>query len=315
MKYVFGPVPSRRLGQSLGIDPIPFKTCNWNCIYCQLGRTSPLTLERGEYVPRRDIVLEIQHALETSTPGTIDWITFVGSGEPTLHEGLGWMIRQVKKMTSIPVAVITNGSHLYLHEVREELAAVDAVLPTLDAGNSKLYRKINRAAPRFTFDRLVEGIVLFRQMYTGKLWIEIMLLKDINDQADVLEEIAAIMKRLKPDMIHITLPIRPPAESGICPSDYLGIERAVRILGEYAPISAPIILFKGEAISDGELNETILSIVTRHPMQESELLSVLKNWPTDKIHKSLMNLSSSKKIKKVNKYGATFWIASEANFH
>ena len=183
MKYVFGPVPSRRLGQSLGIDPIPFKTCNWNCVYCQLGRTTPLTLERKEFIPPADILNEVQQVIETSSPGKINWITFVGSGEPTLHSKLGQMILQVKKWTDIPVAVITNGSLLYLPEVRDELAAADAVMPTLDAGNSRLYRQINRAAPRFTLDLLVEGMEIFRKMYRGKLWIEVMLLKGINDKA------------------------------------------------------------------------------------------------------------------------------------
>jgi wyosine [tRNA(Phe)-imidazoG37] synthetase (radical SAM superfamily) len=114
MRYVFGPVPSKRLGQSLGIDPIPLKTCNWNCVYCQLGRSVPLSNERREFFPRQAILNEIAQALQASPPGKIDWVTFVGSGETTLHGGLGWLIRQTKQITSLPVAVITNGSLLYL---------------------------------------------------------------------------------------------------------------------------------------------------------------------------------------------------------
>lgn len=121
MKYVFGPVPSRRLGQSLGVDPIPFKTCNWNCVYCQLGRTTPLINVRRNYVPREEIVAQVKTALEAHQPGEIDWVTFVGSGEPTLQASLGWMIRQVKALTTIPVAVITNGSLLYQPDVREDI--------------------------------------------------------------------------------------------------------------------------------------------------------------------------------------------------
>jgi wyosine [tRNA(Phe)-imidazoG37] synthetase (radical SAM superfamily) len=315
MKYVFGPVPSRRLGQSLGIDPIPFKTCNWNCVYCQLGRTTPLTLERKEFIPPADILNEVQQVIETSSPGKINWITFVGSGEPTLHSKLGQMILQVKKWTDIPVAVITNGSLLYLPEVRDELAAADAVMPTLDAGNSRLYRQINRSAPRFTLDLLVEGMEVFRKMYRGKLWIEVMLLKGINDQADTLQEIAEIMKKLDPDMIHITLPIRPPAESGIQPADLEGIERAANILGLAAPVIAPIISTEGEAISVGNLNETIVSIVTRHPMKEEELICLFSDWPDGVIHQRLIDLSVSKKIKKVDKNGKSYWLVEAANFH
>ena len=136
MNYVYGPIPSRRLGRSLGVDPIPLKTCNWNCIYCQLGRSVPLTNERRAYAPQVAILDEIQAVLGRHQPGDIDFISFVGSGEPTLHSGIGWLIRQVKAMTSIPVAVITNGTLLYLPEVRADLLPADVVMPTLSAGTA-----------------------------------------------------------------------------------------------------------------------------------------------------------------------------------
>lgn len=139
MKYVFGPVPSRRLGKSLGIDTIPLKTCNWNCVYCQLGRTIPLNNKRSEYFPSDAILTELEQALASHSSGEIDWVTFVGSGEPTLHSGLGRLIRQVKTRTDLPVAVITNGSLFYLPEVRQDIGVADAVLPTLDAGTAELY--------------------------------------------------------------------------------------------------------------------------------------------------------------------------------
>ena len=209
MKYVFGPVPSRRLGQSLGIDTIPLKTCNWNCVYCQLGRTVPLTNERREYFPRDEIIDEVKQALATHKPGEIDWVTFVGSGEPVLHSSIGWLLRRVKGLTDLSVAVITNGSLLYLPEVREELAAADAVLPTLDAGNARLYRKINRPHPDIIFERLVDGLVAFRKEYQGKLWVEIMLVRGLNDTEESLREIVAVLERVQPDEVHINLPTRP----------------------------------------------------------------------------------------------------------
>ncbi len=176
MSYVFGPVPSKRLGQSLGIDPIPLKTCNWNCVYCQLGRSVPLSNQRCEFFPRQAILQEIEQALQASSPGKIDWVTFVGSGETTLHSGLGWLIRQTKQITPLPVAVITNGALLYLPEVRRDLMAADAVLPTLDAGNASLYRRINRPWPRLTFERQVSGLTAFRREFRGRLWVEVMLI-------------------------------------------------------------------------------------------------------------------------------------------
>ena len=181
MKFVFGPVPSKRLGQSLGIDPIPLKTCNWNCVYCQLGRTRPVVLKRSNWVDPETILAQVRDALRDHGPGEIDWVTFVGSGEPALHLGLGDMIREIKRLTHIPVAVITNGSLLYLPEVREALLAADAVMPTLDAGNAELYRRINRPHPEITYERLLDGLLEFRECYTGKLWPEVMLVQGLND--------------------------------------------------------------------------------------------------------------------------------------
>ncbi len=161
MKYVFGPVPTRRLGQSLGIDPVPLKTCNWNCVYCQLGRSLPMTIEQKDFFPAEEILTEVKNALESHQPGEIDWITFVGSGETTLYTSLGWLIREVKKLTNLPVAVITNGSLLYKREIRQDLLAADAVLPSLDAGTPELYQLINRPYPTLSFESLLNGMIAF----------------------------------------------------------------------------------------------------------------------------------------------------------
>lgn len=217
MKYIFGPVPSRRLGQSLGIDPVPLKTCNWNCVYCQLGRSIPLTNKRREYFTREDMIVEVEQTLASHEQGEIDWVTFVGSGETTLHGSIGWLIRQVKLLTHLPVAVITNGSLLYLPEMRLELSPADAVLPSLDAGNVKLYRKINRPHPEVSFKRLIEGLVAFRKEYQGKLWVEVMLVRGINDTETALSEIAAMLKSIQPDEVHILQPTRPPRRPGYSP--------------------------------------------------------------------------------------------------
>lgn len=313
MKYVFGPVPSRRLGQSLGIDPIPLKTCNWNCVYCQLGRSVPLTLERGEYAPRLKLLAEVEQALAASRPGEIDWVTFVGSGEPTLHSSLGWMLRQVKALTDLPVAVITNGSLLYLPEVRDELSAADAVLPTLDAGNAWLYRQINRAVPRFTFDRLVEGLYRFRQAYLGKLWIEVMLIQGMNDTPEVLHELALILEVIKPDQVHITLPLRPPAEAWVRPSNVDGLRRAEEILGKIAPVAIPEVT-EVHAVRMGDLEETLLSVVTRHPMREEELLILFSRWSADEVHAALDDLASRCEVQAVERNGLRFWSAAGAKF-
>ena len=313
MKYIFGPIPSRRLGQSLGIDTVPLKTCNWNCVYCQLGRSMPLTFERGEYAPRHELLAEVEQALAAYQPGEINWVTFVGSGEPTLHSGLGWLIRQVKALTNLPVAVITNGSLLYLPEVRDELSAADAVLPTLDAGNAWLYRQINRAAPRFTFDRLVEGLCIFRQVYSGKLWIEVMLIQGMNDTDESLRELALILKMIQPDQVHVTLPVRPPAEAWVRPSNEVGVRRAEEILGKVAMVSVPAAA-EARAARIGELAETVLSVVTRHPMQEEELRILFSRWSADEVHVALADLASRHEVQAVERDGHSFWSASAARY-
>ncbi len=309
MKYVFGPVPSRRLGQSLGIDPAPLKTCNWNCVYCQLGRSLPLTNERREYFPREEIIAEFEQALASHQPGEIDWVTFVGSGETTLHAGIGWLIRQVKALTCLPVAVITNGSLLYLPEVRLELSPADAVLPSLDAGNAKLYRQINRPHPEVSFKRLVEGLVVFRKEYQGKLWVEIMLVRGLNDTEAALIEIAAALKRVQPDEVHILQPDRPPVETWVQPPAEEGLLRARAILGEIARVIHPA---SGSFDLSGaeSLVEAVVGIITRHPMREDVLIETLKHFSPGDVTATLVALEKSGKAQVVERYGTRFWSAA-----
>ena len=313
MNYVFGPVPSRRLGQSLGIDPIPPKTCNWNCVYCQLGRTVPLTNERREYFPRRDILAEVIKALNAHQPGEIDWVTFVGSGEPLLHSSIGWLIREVKVHTHLPVAVITNGSLLYLPEVRQELLVADAVLPTLDAGNPKLYRKINRPHSEIKFERLVDGLISFRKEYKGKLWVEVMLVDGLNDTAQALWEIARILQSIQPDLVHINLPTRPPAEAWVKPPHPESLMRAMAILGYAAEVVHPT---EGSFDLSGHDNpvDAIISIITRHPMRQDQLERTLKSWSPEKANEVLQDLETSGKAQIVERYGVRFWSAATAHY-
>ena len=309
MKYIFGPVPSRRLGRSLGIDTIPLKTCNWNCVYCQLGRTIPLTNERREYIPAEDILFEAEQVLRSLKAEEIDWVTFVGSGEPTLHNRIGWLIRQIKSLTDKPVAVITNGSLLYLPEVREELSAADAILPTLDAGNAKLYRKINRPHRDNSFERLINGLLAFRKEYSGKLWVEVMLVHGMNDTEKTLHEITDILEQVHPDEVHINLPTRPPVETWVQPPDEEGLMRALAILGKVARVVHPA---EGSFDLSGSENivDAIVGIITRHPMREEELVRALGHWSSEKVEDALTSLKASGKAQIVDRLGVRFWSAA-----
>ena len=313
MKYVFGPVPSRRLGQSLGIDPIPLKSCNWNCVYCQLGRTIPMTNERKEYIPSEEILTQVQAALASSRPDEIDWITFVGSGEPTLHSGLGGLIRRVKSLTDKPVAIITNGALFYRREVRQELLAADAVLPSLDAGNPQLYRKVNRPWPDLTFERQIEGLSAFRREYAGKLWVEVMLIQGLNDTEEALREIADVLAVIEPDIVHLGLPTRPPAEAWVQPSDEEGLLRAHAILGEIAHVVHPA---AGSFDLSGydNLADAVMGIITRHPMREDELVKTLERYSPSELKSVLESLIDNNRAQIVTRYGVRFWCASNSYF-
>lgn len=310
---VFGPVPSRRLGQSLGIDPLPFKTCNWNCVYCQLGRTAPFSLERREYVPRAEILAQVQEALQKHAGGEIDWVTFVGSGETCLYSELGWLIRQVKALTDLPVAVITNGSLLHLPEVRRDLLAADAVLPSLDAASERLYRKINRPHPSLTLEMLLGGLKAFRREYSGRLWVEVMLIKGLNDTPEALQALAAALDEIGADEIHLLLPTRPPAEAWVEPPDEAAQQRAVFLLGKRARLIAEaggtFDLSGAEGVS-----EALVSILTRHPMSESDLLAALEKWLPGRAAQTLDALRAAGRIQVVERRGRRYWSLPQARY-
>jgi wyosine [tRNA(Phe)-imidazoG37] synthetase (radical SAM superfamily) len=313
MSFVFGPLPSRRLGQSLGVDPLPLKICNWNCVYCQLGRTAPLSNERREYFPRANILAEIRAALAVHKPGAIDWVTFVGSGETTLHAGVGWLIRQVQSLTDIPVAVITNGSLLHLEEVRQELSVADVVMPSFDAGSVSLYRRINRPWPGLSYELLLEGLVAFRKEYRGRLWIEVMLMRGINDSEEALQDIAAAMQRIQPDQIHINLPSRPPAEPSVQLPDEEGLRRAAAILGERAQVVQP----SGggfDLSSCDPIADAVIAIISRHPMREEELRRALERWSPGQVEAALQELAAGGAAQVVERHGERFWSAAGCRY-
>jgi len=209
MKYVFGPVPSRRLGRSLGVDLIPFKTCTYDCIYCQLGRTTHKTIERKEWVPMEDVLCEVETGLEAHP----DYITLSGSGEPTLYSRIGEVIDRIKSMTDIPVAVLTNGSLLWREEVRRELMNADLVVPSLDAADESMFRAVNRPHDEISFDELLSGLAAFRDEFRGEYWLEILLLGGHTATDSEVKKLARHVERLKPHRVQLNTVTRPPAES------------------------------------------------------------------------------------------------------
>jgi wyosine [tRNA(Phe)-imidazoG37] synthetase (radical SAM superfamily) len=310
MPAVYGPVPSRRLGQSLGVDPIPFKTCNYNCVYCQLGRTVPLTNERKDYIPPETILAELRRALARHGPGEIareiDYITFVGQGEPLLCASIGRLLQEMKSLSDIPLAVITNGSLLYLPEVRAELRTADVVMPTLDAADEETFRRINRPWPLLHVADLIEGLVAFRAGFPGQLWVEVMLVKGLNDSAEKLTGIGDALQRIRPDQVHVNVPIRPPAEAWVEQPDEEGLMRASVILGDVARLVLPYegTFDLGEDLPPGE---AIVQVIRRHPMREQELLETLARFAPGEVQQALQALAASGEAQEIVYRGHTFW--------
>ena len=258
--HVFGPVPSRRLGRSLGVDLVPHKTCTYDCIYCQLGATTCKTLERREWAPMDDVLGNLGAALDTRP----DVITLSGSGEPTLHSRLGDLIGGIKDVTDVPVAVLTNGSLLSLPEVRAGLLEADLVVPSLDAGNERLFRLVNRPHEDIAFDRMVEGLIAFRQEYGGRYWLEVLLLGGITAVPAEVERIAEIARRIGPDCVHLNTAIRPPADAAARPVPKADLER---LAAAFDP-GATVIADYPDTPAEGEFaarRGDVLNLLSRRP--------------------------------------------------
>jgi len=273
--YAYGPVPSRRLGRSLGVSPIPHKTCSYNCIYCQLGQTNKLQVKRESFYPKEDILSDIEKVMN---PANVDYITFVGDGEPTLCKDLGWLIKSCKQQWQIPVAVITNGSLFFMEDVRQDLKSSDVVLPTLDAGSEEVYRTLNRPHGSIGFEEMLQGQVDFRKEYPGKIWLEVMLVEGVNDSDESLLEIKDAIEQVKPDRIYISVPIRPPAKPGVRPPEPERIMRAHEILGTSLDLTDRE---SGEFGLDNfpDLRTTIIEICSRHPLREEQARDIEGRFP------------------------------------
>ena len=268
-RHLYGPVPSRRLGRSLGIDLVPHKICTYDCIYCQIGKTTEKTLARKEYAPVTEILEEVGSFLQEETSST-DVLSLAGSGEPTLHSQIRSVIEGIKAITSIPVAVITNGSLLYEEEVRQDLLSVDLVLPSLDAVSSEVFRKINRPRKGFSVEKVIEGLVEFRKVYKGQIWLEILFCKGVNDSKEELVRMKKTVERIAPDRIHLNTVIRPPSEKWAVPLNQEEMETMRAFFGERASIISEFDRHP-PAVTERDIREEILKILKRRPLSLKDL--------------------------------------------
>lgn len=213
MEFVFGPVPSRRLGLSLGINIIPHKTCNYNCVYCEVGKTTNLTNKRQSFYNIEDIKRDFLEHIDKV--GKFDFITFSGSGEPTLNKDIGDLIRFVKSFNLAKIAVLTNGSLLYMQEVRQDLYEANIVIPSLDAALEPTFKRINQPHKELNLKNIIEGLRMFVQEFSGEVWLEIVFARGINDKKQDIEALKNTIEYIRPKKVQIGTVERPPAFSGI----------------------------------------------------------------------------------------------------
>jgi len=289
-QYIFGPVPSRRLGRSLGIDLVPFKTCSYDCIYCQLGRTTNKTIERKEWVPLEKIIQQLKAKLHTKP----DFITLSGSGEPTLYSKLSKLISRIKNLTDTPLAVLTNGSLLWKPEVRSSLKQADLVVPSLDAGCNSTFLYVNRPHSNITFSGMLDGLVRFRNEYEGKLWLEVFMLAGVTTLAAEVRRLKISIEAICPDKVQVNTVTRPPAESF-----------AVKVPGKQLETITSQLYKDAEVIADYDnvhkqqdfsvQREDILTLLRRRPCSIEDIAAGL-GLHRNEVVKYVEELSSENKI-------------------
>ncbi len=281
-----------------------------------------MTVQRRDFFPPSEILKEIKHAV--AGDAELDFLTFVGEGEPTLCRSIGWLIRKTKEITDIPIAVDTNGSLLHLPELREELSGAEVVMPSLDAGTAETFRRINRPHRALDFDTIVAGMEKFRQVYRGEIWMEVMLVKGLNDSESELEAIKRILERIEPDRTYLNVPIRPPAEAWVMPPDEEAIAMAHDILSASAAGINVVEITTGESgefSTSGFTNpeEAILAIIRRHPMREEQIVETLRKQfryraprgaveMDREVEASMKRLERSGKVKRERYRDKTFWV-------
>ncbi len=280
MSFLFGPVPSRRLGRSLGVDLVPSKTCCFDCIYCEVGPTTHLTASRRAFMGPQAILSELEAYLREN-PAAPEVITLAGSGEPTLNAGLGEIIAGIKDMTHLPVALLTNGALLYLPEVRQEAARADLVLPSLDTAREETFRRINRPHPRLSLGRLLEGLQALRREFAGRLWLEVMLLRGVNDTEAELEALRREIARIRPDKVQINTAVRPVVEDWARPLSPEEMAWAAAFLGEEVEVEIIAASGRGSAVPPQLSDEACLEMLARRPMTARDLASAFGVAPEE----------------------------------
>lgn len=238
MKYIYGPVKSRRLGLSLGISLTEHKTCNLDCVYCQLGKTNEVALECKEYLTPQEVLSEFKSWIENNPEDAknLNYVTFSGMGEPTLNSKISQVISEVRKLTAARIAVITNASLLSKLDVRQAILGVDLIVPSLDAADQEVFIKIDRPGPGIKIENIINGLISLRQEFKGQIWLEVMLVKGLNDNPKHIKALKEAIDKINPDKIQLNSPVRSTTEKNILKLDEKELERIKDIFGNKCEI-------------------------------------------------------------------------------
>jgi wyosine [tRNA(Phe)-imidazoG37] synthetase (radical SAM superfamily) len=306
MTYVFGPVPSRRLGLSLGVDLIPPKTCTFDCLYCQVGRTTSRTLEPKAFVPVREVVAEIKRKILKNVP---DAITLAGSGEPTLYSEIDQVIASIKKMTKIKVALLTNGALFWKEEIRQRVLKADIIMPTLSSAFDHTFREIHRPHPGLDLATIINGLKMLRQDYKGQIFLEVIFLAGVNDTKKEVEALKNLVEQISPEKIHLNTVVRPPADSKAISLDRKKLEEINLIFGEKSEIVAEVPI-KIKTRKEEHLINSLLDMVKRRPLKQIDIVNAL-GLSTDETEDLIKGLLIKGYIRRQSHSGDIYFLSNE----
>jgi wyosine [tRNA(Phe)-imidazoG37] synthetase (radical SAM superfamily) len=311
--HVYGPVPSRRFGLSLGVDLVPFKTCTYDCIYCQLGRTTDLTVDRRDFYPVEEILEDVRGALERGPRP--DVVTLAGSGEPTLYRSLGRVIRGIRRLTDVPILLLTNGSLLHRDDVAADALEADLVAPSLDAGDEATFRVVNRPHPSLSFETMVSGLGEFCRRFRGKVRLEVMLVRSRNDRDDDLRAIASHLSAIRHDAVDVNTVVRPSRSAEAERSGEESLARARSVFGPGATVIAGASAFAERPRrpdgAPGGAEQEVLALLSRRPATTRDLEAALGLHPAELV-KILDRLLSTGRVATRRGGRDTFFVALPA---
>lgn len=303
-RHLFGPVPSRRFGRSLGVDLIPLKTCSLDCVFCQLGRTTHKTVERKVYVQVKDVIAELERWRDED--GQADYITLSGSGEPTLHAAFGEVLAFIRGAFALPGVLLSNGTLFDREEVREAARAASVVKLSLSAWDAASFERVNRPHPAVDFERMVEGMRAFRETYTGEIWMETVLLPGFNDQPEQVDRMAGLIATIRPDRIHLNTAVRPPAEPSVRAMRSADLEA---LAGRFRPRAEVIAGFPGAGEESVRITEArVLDMLARRPCTIRQVAEVF-GLHVNEVSKYMGDLVHRQRVQSVRRDGEVYFMA------